>query len=95
MAIKYKLAVKAGTRMVDGQEKPNWKNVGVMLDGDRGPYILLDATFNPAGIERKPGSGSVLVSLFDADDEPRQGGRQRRQTSRAATSADYDDDIPF
>lgn len=57
---KYDLAVKIGTNK---QGKAIWKNVGSVLTGQHGEYILLDKTFNPAGV---PGNeSSVLISYFE------------------------------
>jgi hypothetical protein len=51
MAKKYDLVVKVGS-YVDrsGEEKNRYQNVGVVLDGKYGPYILLNRWFNPAGV---------------------------------------------
>lgn len=82
---KYDLAVKVGTKS-DG--KSRFKNVGVMMEGENGPYILLDKTFNPAGV---PGDrDSIIVSMFTPKE-------QNGQSSKPARAADefYDDTIPF
>jgi hypothetical protein len=43
MAKKYDLAVKVGSYVDrNGQEKNKWQNIGVVLDGQYGPYILLN-----------------------------------------------------
>lgn len=57
---KYDLAVKVGEKP-DG--KAIWKNCGVVLEKeDGGRFILLERTFNPAGV---PGSEpSILISMF-------------------------------
>lgn len=59
MAKKYDLAVKVGETS-DG--KARWKNIGVIMEGDKGPYMLLDRTFNPAGVETD--RQSIIVSMF-------------------------------
>ena len=33
-----------------GETKKRFMNVGVIMNGDNGPYMLLDACFNPAGL---------------------------------------------
>ena len=33
------------------------------MEGDKGQFILLDKTFNPAGIQSD--NGSVLIHMFD------------------------------
>lgn len=57
---KYDLAVKVGTK-ADG--KGIYRNVGVVLQGDKGPYILLDKTFNPAGVNTE--KQSIIISMFE------------------------------
>ena len=59
----YDLAVKTGERqMPDGTTKGNYKNVGVVMEGENGPFMILEKTFNPAGV---PGDrDSIIVSMF-------------------------------
>lgn len=48
-----------------GSEKAVWSNIGSILKNKDGkPFMLLKAYFNPAAIQRKEGSESVLVSIF-------------------------------
>lgn len=74
MAKKYDLVVKTGEYTDrDGQTKSRFKNVGVIMDGQNGPYILLDRTFNPAGVSGQDGRESIIISMY----EPRtEGGQQ-------------------
>ena len=62
MKLVYKLAVKTGTYEKDGQTKNKYQNVGVIMEGEKGPFILLNKTFNPAGIQ--DGKESVIISMF-------------------------------
>lgn len=57
---KYELVVKVGE---GSNGKAIWKNVGVVLENDKGPYILLDKTFNPAGVNTD--KGSIMISMFE------------------------------
>lgn len=71
----YDIAVKTGIyRDQNGQEKGRYQNVGaVMQDDNGGKFILLEAWFNPAGIERKDGRSSIILSMFEPkqkDDQP-------------------------
>ena len=90
---KYDIVVKAGEKP-DG--KAIWKNVGVMMEGDNGPFLLIDRTFNPAGVPSKtPGDASVLCSLF----EPKEGGADRapapKTEKKFTKNKDFDDDVPY
>ena len=48
----------------DGTEKTSWENVGLIIQGEKTPYMMLKAHFNPAGISRKEGSESIVISMF-------------------------------
>jgi hypothetical protein len=59
----YDVAVKVG---IGKDGKAIWKNVGVVLKGDKGPFMLLDRTFNPAGVpqDNNQSGGSLLINFF-------------------------------
>ena len=49
----------------NGEQKTSWLNVGAVIQGrDNRPYVMLKAHFNHAGIQRKEGSESIVISLF-------------------------------
>ena len=81
---KYDIVVKVG----ENNGKAIWKNVGVMMDGDRGPFLLIDRTFNPAGVPtRNANDSSVLCSLFEPkSDKPAQ---------KFPKNKDFDDEVPY
>ena len=106
MATKaYDLAVKTGEYTDrNGQTKGRWLNVGsVMKTDDGGQFIMLNKTFNPAGVPdlQNRGGDSVLLSMF----EPKQydgGGQQQAapqqkqpEQNTPPPADDFDDDIPF
>ncbi len=97
----YELAVRSGSYTdKDGNEKSTWLNVGsVWENNDNNQFMLLRATFNPAAIERKNGSDSITVAMF----EPREQ-RNNNNNAEEATTAEkntgysYDEiysSIPF
>jgi len=64
---------------------------------DKGPYILLDRTFNPAGVGGNEGRESIIVSLYEPKQE---GGQQAHSAAKAdgyqPKARDLDgDDVPF
>ena len=67
----YDLAVKTGEYTNQyGETKGRWQNVGrVMQDDNGGKFILLNRTFNPAGVEVQPGRDSVALSMFPPKDQ--------------------------
>ena len=84
----YDICVKTGSYTNrDGETKNRYQNVGAVIQGDNGPFILLERWFNPAGVDTD--RDSVLMSLFKADrDKP------RRDEQQSAPS-DLEDNIPF
>ena len=82
---KFDLVVTVGSYTDrNGNPKKTYKTVGALWDGDRGPYLTLDRSFNPAGIPSD--RDSILISCF----EPRNG------NGAQAKSADVEDsDVPF
>ena len=66
MAKKYDLCVAVGTYEKGGETKKRYLNIGAVLENDKGPFIILNKTFNPAGVQ---GEGdSVLISMFEPKD---------------------------
>lgn len=82
------LAVKVGSYTKDGKEKGRYLNIGTLMQDDKGgQFILLDRTFNPAGVVDASGKASVLVSLFDPQSQSKTESAQRDDVAGA--------DIPF
>lgn len=97
------LAVKTGEYTNrDGEVRGRWKNVGSMMKtDDGGVFLLLDRTFNPAGVPQDdPTRDNVLVSVFDLREQdgekPAAAAPVASKPSAAAAPASAgDDDIPF
>ena len=63
---KYDLCVKSGTYTDrNGNEKVNWENVGVMMENDNEPYLLIKPWINFAGFPRDEGRSHLIVSVFE------------------------------
>ena len=85
-----------------GQTKARYENVGALMQGDNGPFILLDRHFNPAGINGK--DGKIVVSCFEPKERdqgnPRRDDRgasrpKPQESRRSSRDDDLDDDVPF
>lgn len=91
-----------------GEDKARWKNVGALMknDDDGSLFIMLERTFNPAGVPGQDDRQSILMSCFVPQD--RDGNQQRQQQSGGGNAQrqsqgqnggqsgrDYDDEIPF
>jgi len=92
----YDLAVKIGTYTDrQGNEKGRWKNIGSVLQmDDGGKVLLIDRTFNPAGVPNPDNRDSVMVSLFPPKerDEP---APERSHGKGPAHGGISQDDVPF
>jgi hypothetical protein len=84
-----------------GETKSRWLNVGsLMRNDDGGVFMMLDRTFNPAGVPNPDGRSNVLLSCFVPREQRQgsggQGGGQEQPTQNGATAnSGYDDEIPF
>lgn len=64
---KFDVVVCVGTYTDrTGAEKKRWKTVGAVIEGRDGkPFMTLDRSFNPAGIDVEKGRDSIILSLFE------------------------------
>lgn len=97
---KYDIAVKTGEyKNASGETKGRYQNVGAVIEGDNGPYIMLERWFNPAGIANPDNRGNVILSLFKPSDKD--GNNQANNiasnnvTTTTASPGIDDDSIPF
>lgn len=78
-----------------GNTKARYVKAGTFVFNDDGSvYVILEPTFNPAGIERSSGSTGVFISPFDRDKskQPAPQSAARPQPAPANTAMD---DEPF
>ena len=90
MVRKYSdLCVKTGEYEKDGQMKNRYINIGSrMINDDGGKFILINRTFNPAGVPNPLGKSSVIVYEFPIKEKS----SAPEQTENVPSG---DDDIPF
>ncbi len=91
----------------DGTTKRETKNIGALMESDKGPFILLDRWFNPAGIPNPENRANLMVSCYEPRSREDNGTRQQsaRQSSYdaqrpqggapAGGAFDDGDSIPF
>jgi hypothetical protein len=90
MAKLYDVAVKTGSYTdKSGATKGRYENIGVMMEGDNGPYLMLKRTFNPAGVPGNADRDNIICSLFKPSDD-----QSARPAARAPLNV-ADDEIPF
>lgn len=87
------LTVKVGTYESNGKTKNRYVNVGLVLQkDDGGEFILINRTFNPAGVPNPDGKDTVLISAFEPRDDKKEA---KQEPEQPAQRNDMDDDIPF
>lgn len=102
---KYDVVAGVGTYQDrnTGEKKYINRNIGAVIQTDKGFRLCLDATFNPAGMNRQE-DGKVWLSLFEPKPRDQQGGygQSSGQTNSNTGSNDQgggfgpqDDEIPF
>lgn len=82
----------------DGNTKKRYQNIGALMEGDNGPFIMLAKWFNPAGVPDSRGGESLLISCFEPRDQQQGQYQQRPQQQRQAPrqqQQEFESDIPF
>lgn len=97
MATKtHDLSVKVGSYEKNGETKGRYKNCGALFThGDGSMYLLVDRTFNFAGVPDKDGRDSVLVSVFPVKDGDKGGSKPQGPQRQPSPDQIQDDDVPF
>ncbi len=96
MIKKYDIVAVTGTYQKNGETKNRFKNVGVMMEKDGKPFLLLERTFNLAGLPNPQGKDTVLLSLYEPKDKGsdyNQGLQHKEEYIPAPDN--MDDVIPF
>jgi len=75
----YDAVVKTG-EYTDGQgnTKGRYENVGSVMQGDNGQFLILKRTFNAAGVPNPDNKDSVIVSFFEQNNQGQQQGNQQQ-----------------
>ncbi len=67
----HNLSVKTAKYINEkGEEKARWVRLGKILQKDDGSkFILIDRTFNPAGVPNEDSRDTIIVSIFKIDEQ--------------------------
>ena len=96
----YDLTVKTGEYTdSSGATKGRYENIGSVMENDKGQFMMLKRTFNPAGVPNSDGRDSVLVSMFEPRPRDGQSGGNYQAPAGGGTGGaggiNDDQDIPF
>jgi hypothetical protein len=75
----YDLVVKTGEYTSNGETKGRYENVGSMMQGDSGQFLILKRTFNPAGVSNPDNKDSIIISCFEPKDQQQQNQGHQKQ----------------
>jgi hypothetical protein len=93
------IAVVVGTYTKNGKETFKWKTVGALIENNGKQYIMLDRTFNPAGVyveSGREGSDQCVLSLFDPKGDNGYEPAAKSQPKKSSFQyPDIDPDEPF
>ena len=94
MPKKYDIVAKNGEYIgKDGTTKTRWLNVGSVMENDKGDYIIMNRTFNPAGLPNPENKESCFLSLFPSKES--QNRAPQKQSEPDYGVDELDDEIPF
>ena len=72
------IAVKVGEYQDENNEwKGRYENVGSLMEGEDGEFVILKRTFNPAGVPNPDDRDSIILSLFEPRERDDNGNRAR------------------
>lgn len=75
----YDVTVKTGEYTnSQGETKGRYENIGTMMQGDKGPFLILKRTFNPAGVPNPDNKDSVICSCFEPQQQNNNQGQQQQ-----------------
>ena len=76
----YDAVVKTGEYVDDqGNTKGRYENVGSVMQGDNGMFLILKRTFNPAGLPNPENKDSAIVSFFEPNNNNQQQPQSQHQ----------------
>jgi len=73
----YDLVVKTGEYQSNGETKGRYENIGSVMQGENGQFVIIKRTFNPAGVPNPENKDSLIASCFEPQNQ--QQGQQQQQ----------------
>ena len=104
----HDIAIKVGEYEINGEKKGRYLNIGAMMDGENGPFLLLNAVNLPMEINylaNPKRQDKIIASCFEVKDRDENGGQRGGGSGGAKgrnitdkpddRKTDFDDEIPF
>ena len=94
----HDLVVKTGEYQQNGETKSRYENIGSMMEGDNGPFLIMKRTFNPAGVVNPENKDSVIIGCFTPNENKQGGGQPQQGQQRPVPTPQqnsYASDVPF
>ena len=94
MSKKFDIVAKVGTyKDKQGQDKTLWKTLGAVIEGEKGPFIVIERSFNLAALADK-GDGKAYLSLFEPKEQEARPSQSSAPARRPAAGGP-DDEPPW
>lgn len=77
----FDAVVKTGEYQSNGETKGRYENVGSIMQGDNGMFMILKRTFNAAGVPNPDNKDSVIVSFFESQQQGQQNNQSQQQNN--------------
>jgi len=90
MPITHDIVAITGTYQKDGQDKPRYKNVGVIIEKDGKQYVKMESLVTI----HDDGHTVNFFSMFEKEARPQNQPAQQPAAAPASVD-DFSDDIPF
>ena len=78
-----------------GEEKTKWQNIGAVMQNEKGFFMFLDRTFNPAGVANPDNKSNVILSFFEPKQQSSSSQTNQPQGRAQESIEQIGSDIPF
>lgn len=80
----------------NGNEKTNWLNIGgIFQKDDGGKFMIMNRTFNPAGVPNPENRETFIVSMFDVKGDETSEQSASDKVEKGFNGSQTEEDIPF
>lgn len=94
----YDLAVKTGTYEKNGETKGRYVNIGVVMQGDDGPFAIMERGFSSDGVPNPEFRSTFIASMFKPQEQNQRPqnyqNQQNQQQQNQGFDNAYDNNLP-